>query len=246
MAFYDEISKYYDEIFKVSKEQVDFISGIVGSKPKSILDIACGTGNCAIELSKKGYNLTAVDLDSKMIEELSKKTATLNIDIKFSQANMMNLIDKLKDKKFDAIYCIGNSLVHLNDLNEIKEFFMEVKKLLNEDGVFIFQIINYDRILKENIKFLPTINNDFVPLSFKRFYEYDESINKIKFKTILEVEGKKIENEVDLFPLLYEQAIRLLEEVGFKEINAFGNFKKSDFDKESSYALIIEANKRDY
>ena len=73
MAFYTDISKYYDKIFPISKVTVDFLKDSLGNPPKNVLDVACGTGEYALELEKQGYNLKAIDLDSKMIEKLREK-----------------------------------------------------------------------------------------------------------------------------------------------------------------------------
>lgn len=241
MAFYDDISNYYDSIFPVSKDTVEFIKKSIGEPPKSILDVACGTGGYSIELDKNGYNLTAVDLDSKMIEHLSKKTNRIGSKVKFLQADMLDLYEKFDKDAFEAVFCIGNSLVHLDSADQIKDFFIDIRKLLVEDGTFIFQIINYDRVISKDIKSLPTIVNEAVPLKFERFYSYEKETQKIIFKTILSVPNKTIENEIYLTPLMHDEAVSLLKDAGFKEINIYGDFKKNKFDKDNSYSIIIEA-----
>lgn len=241
MTFYDDISKYYDSIFPVSKDTIEFIRSTVGTPPKAILDIACGTGGYSMELDKCGYDLTAVDLDKEMINSLSDKVNNSKSNIKFLALNMLNLHEHFKDVKFEGVYCIGNSVVHLDNLDEVRDFFSSVYKLLKKDGVFIFQIINYDRVLTKDIKSLPTIINETVPLKFERFYNYDESNNKIKFKTVLSLQDRNIENEINLLPLKYSDAISLLQYAGFKDINVYGDFKKNIFNEDTSYSMVIEA-----
>ncbi|WP_139904756.1 class I SAM-dependent methyltransferase [Clostridium thermarum] len=243
MAFYEEISTYYDKIFPVSKNTVDFLKNHIGNPPKSVLDVACGTGGYAIELDKLGYSLTAVDLDREMIRKLSEKTKATNSKVVFLQADMLNLYEEFSGAKFGAIYCIGNSLVHLQSLAQIQSFFAGIRQLLDNEGEFIFQIINYDRILTKGITSLPCIVNESVPLSFERYYDYIEETQKIIFKTILSLDNKKLENQVELTPLTYDDAILMLTNAGFSEIDAYGDFKGSKFDKESSYSLVIAASK---
>lgn len=241
MAFYADISNYYDKIFPISKTTVDFLSDSIGSPPKNVLDVACGTGEYALELEKKGFNLKAIDLDSKMITKLKEKAKNTESKVRFLQGNMMTLYMDMPDESFDAIYCIGNSLVHLDNSNEIQSFFLDVRKLLGKEGVFVFQIINYDRIISKEVSSLPTILNEEIPLKFERFYNLDESSRKIIFKTILHVDNNEIINEVYLYPLMHDDAVAMLRKAGFNEIRVFGDFKRSSFDKENSYALIIEA-----
>lgn len=244
MAFYDEISNYYDKIFKVSKDTIDFLKTTIKAPPKNVLDIACGTGGYALSMSSEGYNLTAIDIDEKMIENLKSKTTTTKNEIKFFKADMLDIKRKFKEEEFQGIYCIGNSLVHLENLELMKKFFQDVYALLSNDGVFVFQIINYDRIISKGIKSLPTITDETVPLKFERKYSYDKQKNKVLFKTVLHLENEVIKNEIYLTPLMYDDAFSLMNECGFKEINACGDFKKSNFNKEESYSLVISAKKQ--
>jgi glycine/sarcosine N-methyltransferase len=241
--FYDEIAQYYDLIFPAGKAQVSFLTEIAGRPPKNVLDIACGTGTYAIELAKEGYSVTAVDLDAEMIEVLKKKTLDSNLGTKINpiQGNMLELPQRL-NTKYDLAFCIGNSLVHLDGEKEIEEFLSGIKSLLVDRGHLVIQIINYDRILKKNIKSLPTIEVKDKGLKFHRLYRYDTKINKILFKTILEVPGNVIENEIPLYPLLSGDLETLLQNSGFTNIQVFGDFQKSEFQKDSSYSLVVCAS----
>jgi SAM-dependent methyltransferase len=241
MTFYDDISAYYDSIFPMSKDTLEFLKNSIGESPKAILDVACGTGAYSIELDKMGYDLTASDIDKKMIETLRQKIKSAHSKLKFLQADMLNLHEKFEDGTFDAIYCIGNSIVHLESLDQIEKFILDAHKLLAHNGVLIFQIINFDRVISKDVKSLPTIVDEAASLKFERFYNYQKDIDKITFKTILSIKDKIIENEINLIPLMHDEAVSFLKEAGFKEIKAYGDFKKNDFDKENSYSLVIVA-----
>lgn len=241
MGFYDEISHYYDDIFPVGEEEIAFISKTSGKSPKYLLDIACGTGGYSLELAKLGHKVTAVDLDNNMIEELKYKAENMNIDVRAIQVNMLD-IDKKIQGKFDLAFCIGNSLVHLNGEREIEMFLKEVNGMLKENGSLVIQIINYDRILHDHISRLPTIVNEKRKLSFQRIYRWDNEKNKIFFKTVLEADGKTIENEIALYPILADNLVNLLQKTGFKNINLYGDMEGGEFNKNSSYVLVLSAS----
>lgn len=241
MKFYEEISKYYDYIFPTGKAQIKFLSKFIEESPKDVLDIACGTGGYSIELGKLGHKLTAVDLDEKMIEELKNKAIEENLQINAFCGNMLELSDNIKSQ-YDLAFCIGNSLVHLDGDKEIGMFLKDVKSILKKDGKLAIQIINYDRVLSQNVASLPTIENDEVGLKFKRIYRYNKDLNKVFFKTILEIEGKELENEIPLYPLLSHELVKLLHEAGYTEVKLYGDFKESEFQKDDSYALVIVAS----
>ena len=242
MGFYNEISKYYDYIFPVSIEQILFIKDMIGKSPKKVLDIACGTGGYSMGLGKYGYEITAVDLNENMVQSLEEKAKSSNYNIKALVLNMLEC-DKALSDKFDFAFCVGNSVVHLNNREEILLLFEKTRNLLTDGGVMLIQIINYDRIINQNITSLPTIIDDSIDLKFQRIYKYNEAKNKIFFKTILSVDELDISNEIPLYPLKSDEAKQLLRIAGFHKIEFYGDFMKNPYNKDESYMTIIRAEK---
>jgi len=240
MGFYEEISKYYDNIFPIGDEQIRFLKEVLGTPPKSVLDVACGTGGYSLELAASGYDVTAVDLDAEMVNQLGVKVIKEGQSIKSLQANMLDLESKLTGK-FNLAFCIGNSIVHLENIHQIKGFLSSTKKLMETDGSLVLQIINFDRILLKDVKSLPTIEDKKLGLSFNRNYSYDKQENTIYFKTKLSVDGKSFENEIPLYPLLQDELVEAVTDAGFKKIKLFGDFNGNGFDKYNSFMLVLWA-----
>ncbi|OPX44373.1 glycine/sarcosine N-methyltransferase [Ruminiclostridium hungatei] len=240
MEFYQQISKYYDLIFPAGEEQVRFLREVAGNPPKAILDVACGTGEYAVELAGLGYKVTAVDRDAQMLAGLGEKARAKGCTLDYLEADMSDL-DKKLSEKFNMVFCIGNSLVHLENMQQIKEFLKNARNMLENDSSLVLQIINFDRIILREIKSLPTIENKSVGLSFERIYDYHKQDNTILFNTKLNVEGKSLENQVSLYPLRQDELTEALYEAGFKKLKLFGDFNGNEFDKYNSFMLVLWA-----
>ena len=104
------------------------------------------------------------------------------------------------------------------------------------------QMVNYDRILEQNIQALPLINNKKV--KFERYYEYIPKRNIISFVTVLMVKKKNriIKNRVELYPLRKNELKELLKKAGFKNPLFYGSFAREPFSR-ISLPLIVEAEK---
>ena len=248
MGFYEDFSKYYDLIFQAKKPQLNFIQKRTPKQGK-ILDVAAGTGNHAIALREAGYPIWAVEYDQKMLEELEEKQENNDQKVKARLGDMREVDSYYPADFFDTVYCIGNSLVHLSTVEEIETFLRGAHLLLKKGGNLIVQIINYDRIVDQDIKGLPTIKNEEDPkltAEFVRNYEKIPGSNLLDFHTRLTVEqsGEKkvFENHTPLLPLRYKELKDLLEKAGFKEITVYSNFMEEEYNPEAR-PLIMTGKK---
>lgn len=242
MAFYQEISKYYDYIFPTEQAQVDFIEGFAGDKKSKILDIACGAGGYSEALYNRGFIIDAVDIDVGMVKEANDKFKAKNINIKVQQEDMTKLTDIYKGD-YNCIFCIGNSIVHLGSLDEIGKALKEMYSLLENTGKLIIQTINYDRVIKYGVSELPPMVNDSVPLKFIRKYRRLEDKGVIAFDTILTVKNNDkeevYENSIELLPVTVDSMYKELSKVGFNKIDCFGNFNAKKWEVEDYLSIYV-------
>ena len=71
---------------EVTKQEVDFLLSEFNLQPgQHILDIPCGFGRHTVELAKKGFSITGVDISQTFVESLTEKinAEKLNIKINF-------------------------------------------------------------------------------------------------------------------------------------------------------------------
>ena len=89
MGFYQQISKYYDYIFPASDKAVEFFTKrFIKHKVRSVLDVACGSGNYLQALAEKGYQMTGVDLDLAMVEAAQAKAKANKLNYTVIQGDM--------------------------------------------------------------------------------------------------------------------------------------------------------------
>ena len=240
MSFYQQIASYYHHIFKINASQVDFIKLKIPESDGHVLDIGCGIGTLSLELTNYYKNVLGIDMDAEMIRAASKKIEKESKSIQFQQLSMLKIDSFIDKNSVDGIICFGNTLVHLNSLDEIAEFLQQSKTILKSNGKLLLQIVNYDKIIKRNINKLPLIEND--EIIFERYYGHRKSAKKIDFNTRLTVKSTQqiIENSIVLLPLLKKELALLLNKAGFDNWNYYGNFIPESYSIDSP-ALIVEA-----
>jgi len=238
MEFYSNIADAYDELFPFNEKQLFFVEKALGGQlvQKSILDMGCGTGSLAIAMARRSAKVRAFDFDVKMIEKAEEKRPQA-LDLQFQQGDINLISDDYSSTQFDSILCLGNTLVHLDEQADVLKLFWNIKKQLNPGGKFIFQIVNYDRIRKDQIDHLPTIESG--DYTFKRDYLHRRD-GKIGFVTSLMYKGNVVsENEVFLQPLFKKWLEQPLTEL-FSKVEFFGGFDRSEWNQDS-FHLVVEA-----
>lgn len=236
--FYKTISKKYHNIFPVKEVKLDFIKS--HSKKMNLLEIGCSIGELCNLLGNDGYKVSGIDLDSDQIE-IAKNNFKNNNNVSFHVENMNNIDILFKDEFFDTVLCLGNTLVHLDSEKEIKNFLGKVYQRLTNGGVFIGQIVNYDKIFSKNINSFPDISdNSFV---FSRRYDLKSKFPKIIFESIFKLKNENpIKSSVLLYPIRHIQLLELLNLTNFVDIEFFGDFAENTYTKDSP-AIVFKAYK---
>ena len=72
--------------------ECDFIEQEIGfNKSIKILDVGCGTGRHAIELSKRGYNVKGIDLSDSQLARAKVKAEQQGLNIDFLKYDARDL-----------------------------------------------------------------------------------------------------------------------------------------------------------
>jgi len=134
--------KYDTESFvQGTAGECDFIENELRSdKSLKILDVGCGTGRHTIELSKRGYDVTGIDLSESQLARAREKAANNKLKIDFQNKDARNL--PFEDE-FDVAIMLcegGFPLMETDEMNY--EILKNVTKSLKKHGKFIFTTLN--------------------------------------------------------------------------------------------------------
>lgn len=228
MGFYEALSRYYDVLFPAGPAQVRFVAERV-PPGGSVLDVAAGTGNLALELGRLGLKVTAIDVDPSMLERMEAKREAAGGEGFEPLLMDMRGLAGMPESAYDLVLCVGNSLVHLDNLIEVADGVIRMYDRLKPGGTLILQTVNYDRILRDHVKELPLIEREAegVAVTFRRLYEMEEDGILFTGRLSIDENGRKEEYEdaVRLLPLQSEELIQIMEQFGLPEPQLYGSFQ---------------------
>ena len=108
-----------------------------GVKPRTAVDLACGTGSVALLLAQKGYAVTGVDMSEEMLTVAFQRAQEQDRKPMF----ICQMLQELQlPKAVDMAVCALDGLDYILDPDDCKEAIRRVYKALNPGGIFIFDV----------------------------------------------------------------------------------------------------------
>ena len=203
---YDEFGwNYYPEIFG---EQLLLWLERNGLKPKTAMDLACGTGILCQILDKAGIAASGMDFSSGMIDIARENCPHLHFDV-------ADMITYRPDKQFDLVTCTGDAVNHIGDLSNVEKIFQNVYAYLAPGGFFAFDILN-----EHEVSTSEPFDMDFTEPTRVWFQMTRPGENKVNLK-IRVFENGEMAFEENIRETIHDPAAicQLLRKCGFEAVS---------------------------
>lgn len=246
--FENYANKYENETYtKGTIGECDFIEKeIEYNKDLKILDIGCGTGRHSIELTKRGYHVTGIDLSDSMLKKAKENAEKQKVQVNFVKQDARSLP---YNSEFDLAIMICEGAFSLMETDEMNFQILEnaSKALKPKKGKLIFTTLNGLFPLFHSVK-------DFLE-SEKKEGSAEFSENKFDLMTFREtdvttvvdddgVKKKLVCNERYYVP---SEITWMLKSLGFTTIDIYGAklgaFSRDDKLTTEDFEMLVIAEK---
>ena len=123
---------YYPEIFG---QQLLLWLERKGLRPRTAMDLACGTGILCEILHKQGVQTSGMDFSAGMIEIARQGSK----EIAYHVADMITF---RPETCYDLVTCTGDAVNHIHDIEDVKKIFENVYAYTAPGGWFVFDLLN--------------------------------------------------------------------------------------------------------
>ena len=194
-----------------------------GVKPRTVVDLACGTGSVTAILAKMGYPVLGIDMSEEMLTEAAMKTMDIDPMPRFVCQKLQEL--KLP-RAVDMAVCALDSLDYVTDPDDCKEAIRRIYKALNPGGIFIFDVNTPEKLrAMDGQVFLD--EDDDVYCVWRG--EFDEETNICTYwMDLFQRQGKtwnRSYEEHREYAYSEEQLRTFLKAAGFTHIEVYGDRK---------------------
>jgi SAM-dependent methyltransferase len=233
---YLELYSHRDE--SEAEEHVDFVMrGLGGSacgqegrtKPRAVLDLACGTGRHTAALRRRGYRVLGVDLSLTFLARMKKR------GLPPVAGDMRRL--PFMDESFDWVLNFFTSFGYFERERENFLVLEEIVRVLVPDGRFLIDLMNPGPVLA-NLKPRDEQEMDGGRAVIERWY--DPAAQRVNKRIVVETPGDR--------PRTFRESVRLYrpEEVtiglrwaGLEVDGLYGNFQGDSYERDSERLILL-------
>ena len=244
--FTDYANSYDKEIYTQGTiAEVDFIENEIGhDTSKTILDIGCGTGRHAIELAKRGYSVTGIDLSDSQLAKAEEKAKAAGVKVTFLKRDAR---DFYFNEPFDAAIMLCEGAFSLMETDEMNfQILQNTAKALKPNGVLIFSCLNVLFPLYHSVK-------DFINKNAKNELKSEENtFDLMTFRdhsTLTIKDDNGINKTMQCNERYYapSEITWLLKSLNFKTIDILGciigDFRRDKSLSNEDYEMLVIAKK---
>lgn len=135
-------AEFYDLVYadKPYAEEATFvlaqIERVLGRAPRTLLDIACGTGQHAAEFAAAGIEVHGLDFNAELLEHARRRAPHLE----FVLQDMTEL--NLGDARFEAVTCLFDSIGYPQRNDLVIAALRGARRHLTPDGVLAVEFLH--------------------------------------------------------------------------------------------------------
>jgi glycine/sarcosine N-methyltransferase len=255
---YDQFASDYDRFVNWDNRlgfEIPLIEKILGEvkspngEPLQILDAACGTGMHALALAKAGHQVAGADFSAEMIKKANLNAASAGLELHFETTGFGSLASVFSESRFDAVLCLGNSLPHLIQDEDIDFTLIDFYACLKPGGLLLIQNRNFDQVMQKRDRWMePQAFQDGADQwVFERFYDFNPDgtigFNIVNLRRNGVSEWKSEVVSTLLKPQLRDDLQKKTTRAGFHQVHTFGTLGGEPFDPLTSGNLIIVARR---
>lgn len=219
---------------KQTTAEADFLTEAVKCDAGAhLLDVPCGNGRLSLELARRGYRVTGVDMSTEFLEEARANLLTLSLNDGNPTGNALKtnlpmqvdfLLGDMREIEGEAIYdgafCFGNSFGYL-EYADMESFLNRVAQTLKPGARFVIETGMAAESILPKFEERTWYQIADILMTVEHRYQAEESCVDTDYTFVLD--GKSETRSAKHWVYTTGEIRRMLERAGFVVLNLYGS-----------------------
>ena len=223
-----------EQRWQQTPQEVTEIVSLLGIAPgAAVLDLCCGPGRHSLELARRGFTVTGVDVTRAYLDEASERAEAEGLKVEFVEEDMRAFC---RPESFDAAINVFTSFGYFEDIEDDRRVLANVYRSLKKGGLFLIDLMGKEvlaRIFQE--RHWSEVDGALVLQEMRVCKDWSWMENR--WIMIRDGEGQ----EYTISHRLYSAAElkSMLTGCGFDAVEAYGNLGGAPYDTAARRLVVV-------
>jgi len=235
-TFWESLYPYLfnEEKFLSTPEEVNHILNLTNVVKGKVLDACCGPGRHSVELAKRGFRVTSVDISPFLLNKAKSRAKKENVSVEWIQDDIRKFV---KPDTFDLALNMFTSFGFFDDKSDDLRVLKNIFKSLKNRGILVMDSMCKERMARI---FQPTTSTELDDGSFLvQRHEIFDDWSRVRNEWILISKGKATSFKFNLTIYSGQELKQLLQNAGFSKVTLYGNLEGEPFRLDSTRLVIV-------
>ena len=220
--------------FVAAEQQVVDLLALSGVVSGRVLDLACGPGRHALPLAARGFDVTAVDGSTYLLDELRQRCESQDLSMAIHHADMRSFES---ENGFDLVLSMHTSFGYFEDEDEDLELLRRIHGQLRPEGQLLLDVAGKEYIVRQiEPLMVRELGDDQFLIEQPEVFD---SCSRLETDWTL-VDGDEVHRA--RFRLRIYSAVELAalcREAGFSALDIYGDLQGTPYDLDSDRLIIL-------
>ncbi|MBI4462519.1 MAG: class I SAM-dependent methyltransferase [Acidobacteria bacterium] len=197
-----------------------------------ILDVPCGYGRHAVELARRRFDVTGVDISPALLAQARQAAAAAGVRAEFRRGDMRRLAYR---RRFDAVLNLFTSFGYFGDAGDLRVL-RNFHSALRPDGWLVLHLINRDWLVRHYQPYARSRMSEFVVTERSRL---DLATSLVITDWTVERGRRVWRNRSRLRVYSCHELLGMLKEVGFRDTRCLGDLRGKPLTLDSRWQVLL-------
>lgn len=218
--------------------EVDSVVKLLDLQPgATVVDLCCGPGRHSLELARRGFKVTGVDLNRAYVKQARKAVAAEKLDVEFVEANVLEFSRK---GAFDAAIIMYSSFGYFEEIADDRRLLANISASLRPHGAVLIDTMGKEPSSRRFFERAWHRPDDFPEDVFIVENRVVGAWERLELKwTVVKPDGarKNAIMNIRLYSAL--EMASLLRDAGFDKIGAYGDLSGAAYDQNATVLVAV-------